>query len=85
MNLDALDLSQIDKANESIDRLIEQRAAEREREEMWKQSEARYNAQRERERWREWAEFYRIQIRAAESARARAEERLLRLIDQGAG
>jgi len=64
-----LDVRQLDKVNESIDRLIESRAAKREREEMWKQSERRFLNKREAENKRAWTEFYRTQIRAAEDMR----------------
>jgi hypothetical protein len=50
----------------------------------WCESEARFLSKREAANRREWVEFYRTQIAAAEAKRERAAERLARLIDEGA-
>jgi hypothetical protein len=78
----------ISDASDRIDALIERRAAERERANWearsWAESVERYDLRRCAAQREEWAEFYRSQIRAAESMRERAVERLGRLLD-GAG
>jgi len=75
-------------AEKQIDALIEKRAHQAKAAEAvaaeWCESEARFLSKREAANRREWVEFYRTQIAAAEAMRERAAERLARLIDEGA-
>ena len=77
----------VDRAEADIDLLIERRAREAEQasreQQAWAESASRYNMREAAELRREWAEFYRTQIQAAESMRERAAQRLSRLIDEG--
>ena len=78
----------IGRAEAQLDALIERRALEAEAADRearaWAESTERYDLERARELRRQWAEYYRTQIAAAEGMRERAVERLGRLLD-GAG
>ena len=77
------------RAEESLNALIERRALEAEaanRESTaWAESVERYDLRRAAELRRDWCDYYRTQIAAAEQMRERAVARLGRLIDGGGG
>jgi hypothetical protein len=79
----------VERAEAQIDALIERRAQEAEAANReahdWTEGMRRYDLRRAAEVRRDWAEFYRAEIRAAEAWRERAVENLGRVIDQGAG
>jgi hypothetical protein len=79
-----LDLEQIDRANEGIDRLIESRAAANHEAQMQAESLQRYSLRRAAERRREWAEYPRRMIAVAEDLAERHRDELGRLIDGAA-
>ncbi len=65
------DLDQLAKADESIDRLIESRAAAQECEEMWGESVRKHNFRRAREQRQAWCEYHR-HMAGVRVSRARA-------------
>lgn len=78
------DLDQLAKADESIDRLIESRAAAQEREEMWAESVRKYNFRRAREQRQAWCEYHRHMAGVFEFLAQEHRDALGRLIDLGA-
>lgn len=78
------DLDQLAKADESIDRLIESRAAAQEREEMWAESVRKHNFRRAREQRQAWCEYHRHMAGVFEFLAQEHRDTLGRLIDLGA-
>ena len=78
------DLDQLAKADESIDRLIESRAAAQEREEMWAESVRKHDFRRAREQRQAWCRYHRHMAGVFESLAQEHREAPGRLIDLGA-
>jgi hypothetical protein len=78
------DLDQLAKADESIDRPIESRAAAQECEEMWAESVRKHNFRRAREQRQAWCEYHRHMAGVFEFLAQEHRDTLGRLIDLGA-
>jgi hypothetical protein len=78
-----IDVSQLDKVNKSINRLIESKEAAHEREEMWAESVRKYKARHTEERRLGWIDWHRHRVALFESLAAEHREELGKLIDQG--
>ena len=78
------DLDQFARGDESIDRLIESRAAAQEREQMWAESVRKYDFRRAKEQRGAWCAYHRHMVGVHESLAQEHRERLGGLINLGA-
>ena len=79
-----LDLRQIEKASDSIDRLIESRRSAEHARQAWAESEMRYASRQRGELRQAWCDWHRRQAALFESLAQEHRERLGQLIDEAA-